>query len=435
MSNRGEKAGQYPFTRGIYEEMYRSRKWTMRQYAGFSSASDSNKRYRYLLDQGTTGLSVAFDLPTQIGYDSDDPIAEGGADALQKVGIRSIAPSKSLARLESSKSFTRKLLEKYDVEGNPKFRTFFSEEGMEDFSKSCGEIVVKYDGLAGGKGVQVQGDHFQTFEEGLKFARECLSKSGKVVIEEKMVGQEFSLLYFCDGTSMVPMPIVQDNKRALEDDRGPNTGGMGTVSQRNFSLPFLRSSDIQQANTIAMNSMAALQAECGETFVGILYGGFMATKDGVRLVEFNVRFGDPEALNILPLLSTDFVEVCEAMLSGSLSSISVDFLQQATVCKYVVPEGYPDAPAKNVPIEIDESSIPENVEVFYASVEEKEDKIFLKGSRAIAFTGIADTIAEAQFLAEEATKSVTGPVFHRSDIGTEALMKKRSNMMDRIRGE
>ncbi len=363
----------------------------------------------------------------------DDPIATGAADELNKIGIPSVGPTKKLARLESSKSFARKLLDKYDVPGNPKHKTFFTEEGIREFSQECGEIVIKYDGLAGGKGVQVQGDHFSTLDEGLAYAQECLRKSGKVVIEEKLIGQEFSLMFFVDGNSLTPMPAVQDNKRAFVNDRGPNTGGMGTISDADHSLPFLTPKDIQQAKDISIRAIGALQAECDEPFKGILFGGFMVTKKGVKLIEYNVRFGDPESLNVLPLLSTDFVDVCEAIIGGTLAETNVEFFQQATVCKYVVPEGYPDTPVKDVAIVLDESEVPEEVEIFYASVDKKNNELLLQGSRAIAFTGIADTLAEAQYLAETATKAVKGPVFHREDIGTAELITSRIEMMKKIR--
>jgi phosphoribosylamine--glycine ligase len=365
----------------------------------------------------------------------DDPIAAGAADELKKIGIESIGPTKKLARLESSKSFTRKLLHKYEIFGNPKFKTFFETEGMEAFAKECGEIVVKFDGLAGGKGVKVQGDHFSNHAQGIQFAHKCLEKSGKVVIEEKLIGQEFSLMFFVDGQSLSPMPVVQDNKRAFSGDKGENTGGMGAVSGKNHMLPFLTEQDIEQAKKIAGDTIGALQAECDEKFKGILFGGFMTTKDGVRLIEFNVRFGDPEALNVLPLLHTDFVDVCEAILNEQLDKINIEFINQATVCKYIVPEGYPESPVKNIPVIFDASELPEEVEVFFASVEQKNDALFLKGSRAIGFTAMADTLSEAQYLAESAIKCVTGPVFHREDIGTAKLMQERTEMMEKIRAK
>jgi len=338
-----------------------------------------------------------------------------------------------LARLESSKSFTRDLLKKYAIPGNPDFRIFCSMDNMRDYSENVGEIVVKYDGLAGGKGVKVQGDHFASIEEGLVFAKECIQKSSCVIVEEKLVGEEFSAMFFADGKTIKHMPISQDHKRAYDDDMGPNTGGMGVISDSDHSLPFLTKNDIDEAEHITREVMFALEKECGEKYHGIMYGGFIVTKSGVRLIEYNARFGDPEAMNVLPLLETDFVEVCEAVINERLADIDIKFANKATVSKYVVPEGYPETPQKDVEIKINKSNIPENVETFYASVEDREGKLYLKGSRAIAFVGIADTIKEAGQLAEKACESVEGPVFHRKDIGTPVLVQKRIDHMKKIR--
>ncbi len=364
----------------------------------------------------------------------DDPIALGAADALLDIGIKSVAPLRSLARLESSKVYARNLLNKYEIVGNPKHKAFFDEVGMQEFAKECGEFVVKFDGLMGGKGVQVQGDHFATQAEGLELAKQYLQKSGKVLIEEKLVGQEFSLLFFVDGESVVPMPLVQDNKRAFVGDKGPNTGGMGSISDADHLLPFVDKKDITAAKEIAVKTIGALQAECNEKYKGILFGGFMITKDGVRLIEFNTRFGDPEALNLLPILATDFVEICQAIIAGKLGEVNIEFLEQATVCKYIVPNGYPTEAIKDVPVEVDSNKLPDGARLYYASVDATETGLILKGSRAIAVVGTADTLPEAQYLAEEATKAVTGPVFHREDIGTTRLIAERVAMIRLLRG-
>ena len=364
----------------------------------------------------------------------DDPICAGAADALLEIGVKSVAPMKKIAALEGSKSFTRELLKKYEIAGNPLFKSFETENGLFEFAEKCGEIVVKADGLCGGKGVFVQGDHFENLSDGLEIAKKLLKKDGRVVLEEKLVGVEFSYLFFCDGKTLVPMPAVADHKRAFDGDRGPNTGGMGTISDKNHSLPFLEKSDLDAAAKIAEKSIAAAQAETGETFRGILFGGFMATKNGVRLIEWNVRFGDPEGLNLLSLLATDFVEICRAILDGALSDLDIEFFERATVCKYVVPDGYPENPVKNVPIKIDFAKIPDGVKTFFASIDENENgEMILKGSRAIGFVALADTIFAAEKLAEAATKSVSGPVFHRADIGTEASLAAKKALSQKIR--
>lgn len=363
----------------------------------------------------------------------DDPIADGCADALLEVEVRSMAPLATVARLESSKSFTRDLLAKHDVPGNPKFKVFTKSEGMAKFIEELGgEYVVKADGLMGGKGVKVSGEHIETPEEGIKWATKCIEKFGRVVIEEKFVGEEFSLMCFCDGKTVIPMPAVQDHKRAYNGDTGPNTGGMGTYSDANHLLPFLKPEDIAKAIQITQLTARALFDETGAEFKGIMYGGFIATKNGVGLIEYNARFGDPEAMNVLPILKSDFVTLCEHIIDGTLHMYDARFDMKATVCKYVVPEGYPENPVKGEKIEVGE--VPEGVKLYYASVDEKEDGIYMSGSRALAFVGIADTISEAEKIAASALSSVSGKVFYRDDIGTDSLIQKRVDHMKELRG-
>ena len=174
----------------------------------------------------------------------DDPVVAGTADVLKTMGIPSVGPVKTLARLEGSKSFTRDLVAKYGIPGNPKFRVFVDIEGMREFMGDLGEYVVKADGLMGGKGVQLSGEHLKTIDEGITFAEQGIQKFGRVVIEEKFVGEEFSYMSFVDGMHVVDMPAVQDHKRAYAGDTGPNTGGMGTYSNADHSLPFLRPGDL-----------------------------------------------------------------------------------------------------------------------------------------------------------------------------------------------
>lgn len=362
----------------------------------------------------------------------DDPIGGGLADVLLEVGIHSVAPLKTVARLESSKGFTRELVNKYKIPGNPRFRVFLQEKGMKDFLEELGEhFVVKADGLIGGKGVKVSGDHLADHAEALAYARECLQAAGRVVIEEKLVGQEFSLMSFADGKHTAEMPCVQDHKRAFDGDKGPNTGGMGTYSDANHSLPFLKPSDVDEARAITHRVSAALVEETGTQFKGIMYGGFIATAQGVRLIEYNARFGDPESLNVLPLLNTNFVHVCEAIISGNLNELTVEFAKKATVCKYIVPEGYPEHPTKGQTITI--GKVPPGVQMYYGSLDRTDNGLMLGSSRAVAFVGIADSILEAEKLAEKACSSVTGPVFHRRDIGTAELISKKVAMMESLR--
>lgn len=360
------------------------------------------------------------------------PIEAGVVDTLLELEIHSASPLATVGRLESSKSYTRDLLEKFQIPGNPDFKVFYNEDGLEDFFLELGDdYVVKADGLKGGKGVKVSGDHLNGMEEGLAYAKECLVESGRVVVEEKLIGQEFSLMSFCDGTYCSDMPVIQDHKRAYEGDEGPNTGGMGTYSMQDHGMPFLTLHDINEASDMNKKVLKALFEDTGVHFKGIMYGGFIATKNGVRLIEYNARFGDPEAMNVLALLKGDFVDICEGIINKTLDQVEIEFEKKATVCKYVVPDGYPDKPVKGEKIEVGE--IPEGVHAYYASVDQREDGLYLSGSRAIAFVGVADTIEEAERLAQSAVGSVKGPVFHRKDIGTAELIDKKVEMMKGLR--
>ena len=362
----------------------------------------------------------------------ENPLANGVADALWDEGVKVVGPKKELAQIETSKSFTRDLLVEYKIPGCPNYRTFSSMNGVVSFLNELGEnYVVKYDGLAGGKGVRVAGDHLHSQDDALSYCQELVSRGDEFVIEEKLIGQEFSLMSFCDGNTLKHMPAVQDHKRAYEGDTGPNTGGMGTYSDADHSLPFLTDENIIQAHEINNATAKALKDKFGDGYKGILYGGFMTTADGVKLIEYNARLGDPEAMNVLSLLESDFIAICQGIVDETLDKVDVQFAEQATVCKYAVPKGYPDNPIKGEPIDI--SNI-ENLErLFYASVDFKDGQLVESGSRTVAVVGMANTISKAEKIAEKEISTVEGPLFHRNDIGTDELVQKRVQHMESLR--
>lgn len=367
----------------------------------------------------------------------EDPLNNGIVDFLKNEGIPSVGPTKSLARLETSKAFTRNLLEKYDIPGNPRFRTFSSLEGIEEFIGGLGGVVVKPDGLTGGKGVMVQGDHFQTKDEALEHCENILKEHSSVMVEEKFEGEEFSLQCLCDGVTVAATPPVQDHKRRFVGDMGPNTGGMGSYSIEDHSLPFLKREDVAEGLAITRKVAEAIYRETGEYYKGVMYGGFIVTGDGVRLLEYNARFGDPEAMNILPLLKTDFVDICRAVIDGTLKDMNIEFEKKATVCKYIVPKGYglpadhPDAGSTSSKIEVADTR---DVRLYYSSVDKREDGLYMTSSRAIGIVGIADTLDDAEKMAEGAIAAIRGPIDHRPDIGTKTLIDKRIQHMKEIRG-
>jgi phosphoribosylamine--glycine ligase len=255
----------------------------------------------------------------------------------------------------------------------------------------------------------------------------------KVILEERLVGEEFTLQAFVDGTMVVGMPSVQDHKRAYEGDTGPNTGGMGSYSDAGYLLPFLTQKDYDEGLWIMEDVVSAIKDETGEAYRGFLYGQFMATKDGVKVIEFNARLGDPEAMNVLSVLETDLTEVCRNIAGGTLED-NVNFAKKATVCKYMVPEGYPDKPLNNVEVSVDEKKIRQlGGQVYYASVREEKGKILTSKSRAIGVLGVADSISDAEAVVEESMKHIKGKLFYRRDIGTKPLVEKRINHMKELR--
>jgi len=361
------------------------------------------------------------------------PLAAGVADALWAAGIGVVGPTRSLARIESSKGFARGLLAEYGIEGNPFFQRFDSMEGVEEMlERFPARHVIKDDGLAGGKGVKVCGDHLLTMEDSVAFCSELIGLGHPFVIEEKIEGEEFSLMSFCDGETLRHMPAVQDHKRAFDGDVGPNTGGMGTYSDVDHKLPFLSDADIAAARSINERVAKALAKECGAPYQGVLYGGFMATADGVKLIEYNARFGDPECLNLLMLLETDFVAICRAIADRTLAGVDVSFAWKASVCKYVVPEGYPDEPRKGDVVELP-SDVPEGVTVFLSAVDVRGGELVATGSRTVAVVAAGASLVEAEALCESVVRLIPGPFFHRADIGTAAAVERRVEHMKAVR--
>lgn len=362
------------------------------------------------------------------------PLEKGIVDELTKAGIQAIGPSKSCARLETSKSFTRNLLAKHRIPGNPQFRVFRSSDGVREFLADLGEYVIKDEGLAGGKGVKLSGEHLATVDEGVEYASACIKKSGAVVIEEKFVGEEFSLQCLTDGRTVIGTPLAQDHKRAFEGDEGPNTGGMGSYSDSDHLLPFLSQADYDAAMDITRKVCAALREECGMPYRGVMYGGFIATANGVRLVEYNARFGDPEVMNVIPLLESSLLDLFRAISEGKLKEGMARFAKKATVCKYVVPKGYGVKSEAGHPLKVDEKAIEKaGARLYYAAVDQRPDGLYTGMSRALGIVGIGSTLAEAEAKAEKALAHVSGHIAMRHDIGTETAIRKKVRRMAALR--
>lgn len=379
-------------------------------------------------DQAVVDFAVQNNIELAI-IGPEAPLAAGISDMLWNAGIPVVGPRRLAAQIEFDKAWTRGFMRKYGIPGCPGFKVFRKgESGTDEFIDELGDVVIKPAGLTGGKGVRVMGDHFGI--QGAKtYAKEVL-RNDDVVIEERLIGEEFTVQAFVDGKTLAFAPSVQDHKRAFDGDKGPNTGGMGSYNDSKDILPFMKESDYIDAKKIMNETVIAIRKETGIPYQGILYGQFMATAYGISVIEFNARFGDPEAMNVLSILENDFLEVCSNIVNGTLDKIDVKFKKQATVCKYAVPSGYPDDPVKDSVVEIGKMK---DSLLFYSSVYEKDNNIYTTGSRALAVLGIADTIRDAEKKARDGLSCLKGKLHSRRDIGTDELIMKRIQHMKELR--
>lgn len=367
----------------------------------------------------------------ELGFVSPDGLlAAGVSDILESAGVAIASPTKAAARIEWDKGYARNLMRENSIPGVPEFTIATSDAEVLSFIKDMGEIVVKPIGLTGGKGVRIMGEHFKSANEALNYATSLIKKDGSVLLEEKLDGEEITIQAFCDGAKIALMPPVQDHKRAFVGDKGPNTGGMGSYSTGAL-LPFMQQKDLAEADLILKKTVEAMAKE-GNKFKGVLYGQFMITKKGLKLIEFNSRFGDPEAINVLMLLRTQLADILLSVANGNL--IVPMFSTDCTVVKYLVPEGYPEKGKADEKIEVNEKEIWNcGAKFYFGSVYEKEDKIYTTTSRAIAIAAHGRALKDAEERVECGIRWVSGPLWHRSDIGTEELISKRVEHMKRLR--
>jgi len=365
----------------------------------------------------------------------ESPLQAGVVDALEDAGVYAFAPREADARIETDKAFQREFMEANEIPGRIDYATFEDvDDACEYVREYDGDVAVKPVGLTGGKGVRVTGDQV-TEDEAVAYMRD--SDWDDWVVEERLVGEEFTVQAFVAGDDVLVTPAVQDHKRAYEGDEGPNTGGMGSYTDASFQLPFMREADSFEALQILEATVEAL-----EDYRGILYGQFMLTADGVKVVEFNARFGDPEAMNTLPVLETDYVEVMQAARDGHPLP-ELEFADRATVCKYAAPEGYPVDPEAGTKVAVDEERARDvavdydgDALLFYASVDERDDGIYTTTSRAFAVVGVADTIADAEAVAEAVLDEAGDEGLHvRHDVGKADLVQSRIDHVEELRGD
>ena len=345
------------------------------------------------------------------------PLIEGIVDALAAAGIKAFGPSKAAAQIEGSKDFAKRLMERHNIP-TAAYRTFDDLRSATDYVNEHGApIVVKADGLAAGKGVTVAMD-VETALDALNdiFVDHRFGSAGaRVVIEDYLEGQEFSLMSFVNGTEFWPMPISQDHKRAYDNDEGPNTGGMGAYSP----VPQIGQDVVDEAlETIVKPTVEAMASE-GTPFVGILYAGLIATADGPKVIEFNARFGDPETEVILPRLNSDLGQAIQAMLDGEAPEFT--WLEEGTTLGVVLAaDGYPTNVLKGA--KVPQFKTGTYSHVFYAGVKREGDDLVADSGRVLLVEVSADDIPSARKKVYEILDNAdTAGMFYRHDIGAKAL--------------
>ncbi len=359
-------------------------------------------------------LKVALDERvdlTVVGPESS--LAAGVVDTFKAHGLRIFGPTKAAAQIESSKEFAKNLMAKYGIP-TAGYETFTEYEAAKAYVETHSlPTVLKYDGLAAGKGVVIA----TTLEEADSALRGMLLDDkfgkGKVVIEEFLTGPEFSLLCFVSGREVVPMVLAQDHKRAYDNDEGPNTGGMGAYSP----LPFITDEDREFALEKIMRPTAAAMVEEGYPFCGVLYGGLMKTPDGVKVIEFNARFGDPETEVVLPRLKSDIYDVFCAFAEGR--GAEVEWNDKATLGVVLASKGYPGDYEKGYVIEgLDKVSS----KVYHMGTALRDGKFVTNGGRVLFVVGEGATLEEARTAALASVEKIEcDNLFHRSDIGHQAI--------------
>ena len=336
-------------------------------------------------------------------------LAAGVADAFRAAGLRIFGPTKAAARIESSKEFAKKLMVKYGIP-TAAYETFADyAEALAYVGSRPLPAVLKYDGLAAGKGVVVA----RTLSEAEAALRDMLLDDkfgrGKVVVEEFLTGPEFSFMCFVSGRKVFPMVLAQDHKRAFDGDEGPNTGGMGAYSP----LPFITKEDEAYALERIMQRAADAMVDEGCPFTGVLYGGLMKTPDGIKVIEFNARFGDPETEVVLPRMKTDLAEVCCAVADGR--DVRIEWDDRAALGIVLASKGYPGAYEKGWEIAgLDEVA----GAVYHMGTKADGERILTAGCRVLFVVGRGATLAEARRRALASVGKIgCGNLFHRSDIG------------------
>ncbi|MCS7108220.1 MAG: phosphoribosylamine--glycine ligase [Sulfolobales archaeon] len=394
--------------------------------------------------------------PDLIIIGPEEPQFHGVVDTLVDGGYAVFGATRKLAEIEKSKVFMRDLMWRFKIPGRLAFKAFTDVNEAMEYIENAGDVVIKPARQAGGKGVKVIAD-LQAYLSDIKseirreYAKKLISDvmthytdiDYKLLIEERVDGVEYTLMTITDGHTVLPLPLVQDHPHAFDNDLGPETGGMGSIQGPGYILPFINQQEYQESIEIIKSTLKALQTVVNDRYVGVLSGQMMLTPIwGPTVIEFYSRFGDPEVVNLLHVLDTDFLDIVEAAVSRKLASIKLKVRDDlVTVAKVVSPKGYPNnrRVAKGHPISVDEGLIRSNgCEVLYAGVELGSDgNLYTTGSRIATILCSGSNykvVSDVANKCAELIKCIDGwDTFYRSDIGSESLVSERMRLAEAVR--
>lgn len=388
-------------------------------------------RYAECYDVAATDIDGVVALAKQLSVDMvvvapDDPLVFGMVDALNAEGFMTFGPDKAAAIIEGSKVFSKDLMKKYNIP-TAKYEIFSDSDSAIAYLKSENSYpaVIKADGLALGKGVIIA----QNEEEAVEAVKSMIDgkqfgeSSSTVVIEEFLTGPEVSVLSFTDGNVVVPMISSMDHKRALDGDKGLNTGGMGTIAPNPFYTDEVANECMEN---IFLPTIRAMKAE-GRTFKGCLYFGLMVTPKGVKVIEYNCRFGDPETQVVLPLLDTDLVDIFEAIYNGKLADLDIKWKKEYCSCVVMASGGYPQSYPKGLEMNgMDDNGQVDGVFVYHAGTKYADGRFLTNGGRVLGVTATGDTLSDALNKSYAAVKKISFENAHyRTDIGQRALLANK----------
>ncbi|MEE5991659.1 MAG: phosphoribosylamine--glycine ligase [Oscillospiraceae bacterium] len=388
-------------------------------------------RYAKCFDVKATDIDGMVALAKELKPDlvvvaPDDPLVMGMVDKMQEAGFMTFGPKANAAIIEGSKIFSKELMKKYNIPTG-KYEVFTDSDSAIAYIKEQNTYptVIKADGLALGKGVILAQNETEAIEavkemiDGKKFGE----SSARIVIEEFLTGPEVSVLSFTDGKTVVPMISSMDHKRALDNDEGLNTGGMGTIAPNPYYTDEIAGTCMK---TIFQPTIEAMQKE-GRPFTGCLYFGLMLTPNGAKVIEYNCRFGDPETQVVLPLLDTDLVEIMEAVYNGTLSELNVQWKKENAACVVMASGGYPVKYESGKVISgLDEKGQTDGVFVYHAGTKFNDGEFLTAGGRVLGVTATADTLENALAKSYQAVDTISWEKVHfRHDIGQRALRAKQ----------